>query len=608
VPKGAQDGNSLERLGLTFVCTARRYTIVRPATFSFVHSVSTDSSDERPLDRRSFVSKAGVLIASAALAPALRAEVGGAHGGGANSGGVSSVSTPTGGLAKASAVDGAPEFFEITLSELSEGLANGRWTSRTVVEWYLEAVEKVDRGGPSLNAILEINPDALALADALDEERDLTGPRSPLHGIPILLKDNIGTADRLHTSAGSLALAGNIAAHDAFVVARLREAGCLILGKSNMSEWAAARGRGAIGGWSGRGGLTKNPYALDRSAGGSSSGTAAAVAANLAPAALGTETMGSIMSPAAICGIVGLKPTVGLVSRAGTIPVSVTQDSIGPMTRTVRDAAILLSAIAGPDQADPATADAAKYAEKDYTRFLDPDGLRGARIGVARNLFGTSVVADRTIGLALDVMRSAGAVLVDPADIDTADGVWTFDAEVLAYELKAGLDGYFASLGPKSPIKSLKDLIAFNSRNSDRELEWFGQETFEYADRKGPLSSPEYQRTLLVVRQLARTQGIDATIQGHRLDAIVAPTESPAWLIDVLLGDNTVQGSYVVSAAAGYPSITVPAGEVAGLPVGMLIMGPAWSEGTLLRIAYAFEQRMRARRAPTFRPSIEMRR
>lgn len=547
------------------------------------------AGDPRRLGRRGFVGRVGACVALGALAPALRAEEA---------------------LARAGAhavPPGTQEFHEISLGELSEGLANGRWTSRAIVEWYLDAIERIDRDGPELNSILEVNPEALAIADALDAERKAKGPRSPLHGVPILLKDNIGTADKLHTSAGSLALATSVAPRDAFVVERLRAAGCLMLGKSNMSEWAAARGRGAIGGWSARGSITRNPYALDRSAGGSSSGTAAAVSANLAPAALGTETMGSIMSPSAICGIVGLKPTVGLVSRAGIIPVSATHDSVGPMTRTVRDAAILLSLIAGRDPRDATTADAAEYAAKDYTSFLDPEGLRGARIGVARNLFGASVVADRVIELALDTMAAAGAVIVDPADLDSAEGIWAFDAEVLSYELKAGLDAYFASLGPSSPVKSLRDLIAFNARNSDRELIWFGQETLQYAESKGPLTSPEYQRMLQLVRQLARAQGIDATLQQYKLDAIVAPTDSPAWLIDVLLGDNAVQGSYVVAAAAGYPSITVPAGDVAGLPVGMLFMGSAYSEGTLLRLAYAFEQRVRARRAPTFLPSIQVR-
>ena len=551
------------------------------------------AGDPRSLDRRGFVGRVGACVAlgalAPALAPALRAEEA---------------------LARAGALavlPGTQEFHEISLGELSEGLANGRWTSRAIVEWYLDAIQRIDRDGPELNSILEVNPDALSIADALDAERKAKGPRSPLHGIPILLKDNIGTADKLHTSAGSLALRTSVAPRDAFVVERLRAAGCLMLGKSNMSEWAAARGRGAIGGWSARGRLTRNPYALDRSAGGSSSGTASAVSANLAPAALGTETMGSIVSPSAICGIVGLKPTVGLVSRAGTIPISVSHDSVGPMTRTVRDAAILLSVIAGRDARDPSTADAARHAVPDYTTFLDPDGLRGARIGVARNLFGTSVVADRVVELALDAMGAAGAVLVDPADVETAEAIWTFDAEVLSYELKAGLDSYFASLGPSSPIKSLRDLIAFNERNSDRELLWFGQETFHYAESKGPLTSPEYQRALQLVRQLARAQGIDAVLQEHKLDALVAPTDSPAWLIDPLLGDNAVQGSYVASAAAGYPCITVPAGDVAGLPVGLLFMGTAFSEGTLLKLAYGFEQRVRARRAPTFQETIAIR-
>ncbi len=496
---------------------------------------------------------------------------------------------------------------EVTFNELAEGLETGRWTSRSLTEAYLAAIDMFDRRGPSVNTILELNPDALEIADALDEERKTSGPRSRLHGIPILLKDNIGTADRMHTSAGSLALADSFAPKDAFVVERLRAAGCIMLGKANMSEWANARGRAAIGGWSGRGRLTRNPYALDRSAGGSSSGGAAAVAANLVPASIGTETMGSIVTPSALCGIVGLKPTVGLVSRSGIIPVSYTQDTAGPMCRTVRDAAMLLSVLSAPDPDDPFTTEGSIRRTTDYTTFLDPDGLRGARIGVARNLFGTSLVADRVIERALDAMRTAGAVIIENADIETADLVWPADSEVLSYELKASLNEYLTSLGPDSPVRSLRDLIAFNIRHSDQEMMWFGQETFLYAESKGPLTSSDYRQQLAIVRELARTRGIDATIEKHRLHAIVAPTQSPAWLIDVLLGDNASLGSFVTAAAAGYPMLTVPAGEVAGLPVGMLFMGSAWSEGTLLKLGYGFEQTVRARRVPTFLPSVSVR-
>ena len=500
-----------------------------------------------------------------------------------------------------------PALLEVTFSELAEGMDTGRWTARSLVEQYLEVIDRFDRRGPMLNTILELNPDALAIADALDEERRTKGKRSELHGIPILVKDNIGTADKLHTSAGSLALAESFAPRDAYVVERLRAAGCIILGKSNMSEWANARGKGAIGGWSGRGRLTRNPYALDRSAGGSSSGTAAAVAANLVPGAIGTETMGSIVTPSALCGIVGLKPTVGLVSRAGIIPVSYTQDTAGPMCRTVRDAAMLLSAIAGPDSRDKATTEGSIRRTADYTTFLDPDGLRGARIGVARNLFGDSLLADRVIERTLDAMRAAGAVLIEDANVENAEAIWGFNAEVLSYELKASLNEYLASLGSKSPVKSLRDLIAYNKRHSDQEMAWFGQETFEYAEGLGDLNSPEYLDALGTVRQLSRKLGIDATIAQHQLDAIVAPTTSPAWLADILLGDNATLGGFVVPAAAGYPSITVPAGDVHGLPVGLLFMGPAWSEGTLLKLAYGFEQQVRARTAPTFLPSVSVR-
>jgi len=547
-------------------------------------------SGANPVNRRQFLGTA----ASAATALALPWSAAGAD------------SLP---FARSEAPTEPPELalLEVSFSELAEGMDTGRWTSRSIVEQYLAAIDRYDRRGPALNTILEVNPEALELADALDEERRTKGKRSELHGIPILVKDNIGTADRMHTSAGSLALADSYAPRDAYVVERLRAAGCIILGKSNMSEWANARGRGSIGGWSGRGRLTRNPYALDRSAGGSSSGTAAAVSANLAPAAIGTETMGSIVTPSALCGIVGLKPTVGLVSRAGIIPVSYTQDTPGPMCRTVRDAAMLLSAIAGPDPRDKATTEGSIRRSADYTTFLKPDGLRGARIGVARNLFGDSLVADRVIERAIETMRAAGAVIIDPVTVENAEAIWGFDAEVLSFELKASLNEYLASLGPKSPVKSLRDLIAYNERHSDQEMVWFGQESFLYAESKGPLDSMEYIEALGTVRQLSRQLGLDATLSTHRLDAIVAPTTSPAWLADMLLGDNAALGAFVPSAAAGYPSITVPAGDVMGLPVGMLFMGPAWSEGTLLTLAYGFEQEVRARRAPTFLPSLPLR-
>lgn len=500
----------------------------------------------------------------------------------------------------------ANELHEVTLSALSESMATGHRTARGITELYLAAIQEYDRAGPRLNSVIELNPDALADAQRLDEERATRGARSALHGIPILLKDNIGTADRMHTSAGSLALAEHHAAVDAHLVQRLRDAGCVILGKANMSEWAAARGKTSIAGWSGRGHQTRNPYALDRSPGGSSAGTAAAVSASLTAAAVGTETMGSIVSPSSLCGIVGLKPTVGLVSRSGIIPVSFTQDTAGPMARTVRDAAMLLSVMVGPDPGDPATAASAGQIQ-DYSAALDPDGLRGARIGVARNLFGLSLHADRAANLALGHLRAGGATLVDPVEISTADGIWPFDAEVLSFELKASLDLYLMNADPSAQVRSLADVIAFNTRNRDREMAWFGQETFEYAQSKGPLTDPAYVRALALVRQLARTDGIDATLRRHRLDAIVAPTQSPAWLTDPLLGDTTILGSFVAAAAAGYPSLTVPCGEVMGLPVGLLFMGGAYSEATLLKLGFAFEQLSQSRRAPAFLASIPLR-
>jgi amidase len=495
---------------------------------------------------------------------------------------------------------------EVSLAEMAVAISSGRWTSRMLVEGYLDRIERIDRRGPTINSILEVNPDALALADALDQELREKGSRGPLHGIPVLVKDNIGTGDRMHTSAGSLALADFRAPEDAFVVRKLREAGCVILGKSNMSEWANARGRASIGGWSGRGRLSRNPFMLDRSPGGSSSGTAAAVSANLVAAAVGTETMGSIVSPASLCGVVGMKPTVGLVGRTGIIPISFTQDTAGPMGRTVRDVAILLSAMAASDPSDDATAQAPQRVA-DYTAYLDPDALRGARIGVARSYFGWSLHADRVAERAMESLRGAGAVLVDGVELPEAGIIWSFDSEVLSYELKASLNAWFQGPGKGSAMRSLADLIEFNLRHSDQELTWFGQETFLYAQEKGPLTSPQYLNALSMVRRFSRDEGIDAAVRQYRLDALVAPTQSPAWLIDVLLGDNSVLGSSVLPAAAGYPSISVPAGDVSELPVGLLFMGPAWSEGKLLGYAYAFEQRTRARRSPSFLPTIEAR-
>ena len=554
-----------------------------------------DNAAGLPLDRRSFVGKAAAL----ALTPVFAAQG-------------PDPSPSMGPVAEAEreaseSLSDVSELDEVTVSALSEGMSTGRTTAREIVDIYLDAIDRVDRRGPAINSILEVNPEARAIADALDGEREQKGPRSIWHGIPVLLKDNIGTTDKLHTSAGSLSLAESFAPHEAFVVERLRAAGAVILGKSNMSEWANARGSSSTGGWSGRGGITRNPYALDRSSGGSSSGTAAAVAANLATAALGTDTIGSIISPASMCGIVGMRPTVGLVSRSGVIPLSVTTDTVGPMARTVRDAALLLEAIAGADPRDPATAESGRAGSMKFAADLDPDALRGARIGVARNLFGTNVLADRIAERAIEAIQACGATIIDDANIETSDAIWVFAADVLLYELKAGLNAYLASLGSKAPVKDLAELIQYNVSHSDREMVWFGQETFVAAQSRGPLSSPQYRAALQAMQQLARDQGIDATLATHKCDALIAPSQTPAWLIDVLLGDNTLLGSFLSSSAAGYPSISVPAGEVAGLPVGLLFMGAAWSDAKLLKYAFAFEQRVRARRPPTFQPSISAR-
>jgi amidase len=493
---------------------------------------------------------------------------------------------------------------EATIAQLQEWMAAGRYTSRQLVDLYLARIDQVDRSGPSLRSVIETNPDARAIADGLDAERTTKGARGPLHGIPVLIKDNIDTADRMMTTAGSLALEGSIAPRDAFVVERLRAAGAVILGKTNLSEWANFRSTKSSSGWSGRGGQTKNPYALDRNPCGSSSGTGTAIAASLAAVGVGTETDGSIVCPSAVNGLVGIKPTVGLVSRSGIIPISQSQDTAGPMTRTVTDAAILLTAMTGVDPRDAASRRSAGRTA-DYARALDAAALKGARIGVARQrYFGYSPAADRVIETALAAMKAAGAVIVDPADIPTAASLDDCELEILLYEFKAGLNAYLASLGPSARVRSLSDVIAFNEREQAREMPFFGQELFLSAQKKGPLTAPAYRKALATCRARSRTLGIDAVMDRLKLDALVAPTGSPAWPTDVVNGDHFLGASSTPAAVAGYPSITVPAGAVHGLPVGMSFIGRAWSESRLVALAYAFEQATKHRRPPTFAPSL----
>lgn len=499
------------------------------------------------------------------------------------------------------------ELEEATVATLQGEMQAGRLTARGLTQQYLERIAELDGKGPTLRSIIETNPDALDLADALDRERKSNGPRGPLHGIPVILKDNIDTADRMTTTAGSLALEGSVAARDSGVAARLRSAGAVLLAKANMSEWANIRSTHSSSGWSARGGQCRNPYVLDRNPCGSSSGSAVAVSANLGAVAVGTETDGSIVCPASATGIVGLKPTVGLVSRAGIIPISHTQDTAGPLCRTVADAAVLLGAMAGPDPRDRATAASAGHVERDYTRFLDPNALRGARIGVARaRFFGYSDATDRLAEDALQLLRRQGAVVVDPANVPHAGEYDDDELEVLLYELKAGLASYLGELGSRAPVRSLQDVIEFNQRNADREMPYFGQELFLEAQKKGPLSSPAYRKALGRCRRLSREQGIDAVMERHRLDVLVAPTGSPAWPTDLVNGDHFTGGSSTPAAVAGYPSVSVPMGLVRGLPVNLSFFGRAWGEPTLIKLAYAFEQASKHRRPPGFLPTLAL--
>jgi amidase len=545
-----------------------------------------------PIARRTFLTHAAVLGAAAAgrVSP--------------DAGVISAVAPST---TDGAGPGSAPTFDleEITLTDLQAGMASGRYTSRGVVEQYLARIAAMDRAGPSLHSLIETNPEALDLAEQLDRERAAKGPRGPLHGIPVLLKDNIDTADRMTTTAGSLALEGSIAPRDSHVAQRLRAAGAILLAKTNMSEWANIRSNRSSSGWSARGGQCRNPFVLDRNPCGSSSGSAAAVSANFGAVAVGTETDGSIVCPASANGIVGIKPTVGLVSRAGIIPISHTQDTAGPLCRTVADAAALLSALAGADPRDRATAMSSGHIEKDYTAFLKKDGLRGARIGVARaKFFGYSDITDKLAHEAIEVLRREGAVVIDPADIPHAGEYDNAELEVLLYELKADLNAYLVGLPPGARIRTLADAIAFNERERDREMPYFGQETFVQAEAKGPLTSPGYRKALATCRRLARTEGLDVVLARHRLDAIVAPTGNPAWPTDLVNGDHFTGSSSTPAAVAGYPSVSVPMGYAWGLPVNLSFFGRAWSEPTLIRLAYAFEQITMQRKSPQFRPTL----
>lgn len=526
---------------------------------------------------------------------------------------------------------------ELTIAELQQQMAAGELTARQLTEAYLARIAGLDQAGPRLAAVIETNPDAVEIADRLDRERAAGQVHGPLHGIPILIKDNIDTADKMQTTAGSLALAGSRAARDAAVVARLRRAGAVILGKTNLSEWANFRSTHSTSGWSSRGGQTRNPYALDRNPCGSSSGSAAAVAANLCVAAVGTETDGSITCPANVNGIVGVKPTLGLVSRTGIIPIAHSQDTAGPMARTVADAALLLAALAGADELDPATtatpagpgsagradlvaeevhtcslalwsapARRGENAAQDASRaaWTPATALIGVRLGVARNYCGFLPAVDAILEESLRVLRELGAEIVDPAAITTEKALEEPEFTVLLYEFKADLNAYLAGLGPEAAVHSLAEVIAFNEAHADRVMPYFGQEIMLMAQEKGPLTEPAYREALTACRRLARDEGIDQALAEHRLDAIVAPTGGPAWLTDYLCRTSSHTSS-TAAAVAGYPHVTVPAGAIRGLPIGLSFIGPAWSDPALLRYAWAFEQATRSRRPPQFLPTID---
>ena len=541
------------------------------------------------MDRRAFIGTAAA--GSAALAT-----------------GVASCSPPA---PDASSSAGTPEsvppfeFDEVTVDDLQRMMESGEHTARSITEAYIERIEAMDRRGPELRSMIEVNPDALEIADQLDAERRSSGPRGPLHGIPVALKDNLDTHDRMTTTAGSLALEGSVPPRDSFVAERLRTAGAVLLGKANMSEWAYFRGERATSGWSARGGQCRNPYALDRNPCGSSSGSGVAASANLCALTVGTETGGSIMCPSSSTGIVGIKPTVGLWSRSGIIPISHSQDTAGPMTRTVRDAAILLSGAVGVDPRDEATSRSEGNFHGDYTRFLDPRGLQGARIGVARSFTGFDPRVLALFDDAVLAMREAGAVIVDPTNLPPSAWSDELPLLVLEYEFKAGLNAYLGMLGPEAPVRTLAEIIEFNEQNRELEMPYFGQERMIAAQARGPLTDEAYLHAVRTIQRGNREEGIDAVMDEHRLDAIVAPTRDLPWTTDHIKGDRLDGGSSAGPAAiAGYPDISVPMGFVSGLPAGVSFFGRAWTEPALLRMAYAFEQATRHRRVPTLAPTL----
>ena len=489
-------------------------------------------------------------------------------------------------------------FEEMSIGEMQEGFRSGKFSIIEVVQAYLDRIEAIDRNGPKLNSIIVVNPDALSIAGELEDEWQAGKPRGPMHGIPVILKDNIDTKDQMATTAGSRALAGSKPLQDSWVAGKLREAGAVILAKANLSEWANFRGEMSSSGWSGLGGQTKNPYQLDRNPCGSSSGSGASVSANLCMLAIGTETNGSIVCPANNNGVVGIKPTVGLISRSGIIPISFTQDTAGPMARTLRDAAICLGVLTGVDTKDSKTSASEGMLHTDYTQFLKQDGLQGKKLALYRRSMGFHHKVDLLVEKAVELMRSKGAEVMEIERISTSSiGRESFD--VLLYEFKDGLNKYFASLGPNAPLKSLEDLIEFNKQDSI-ELKFFDQSVLEQAQAKGDLNSQEYTKALQKMLKATREEGIDRVMREHNLDAIIAPTGSPAWKTDLVNGDHFMGGSSSPAARSGYPNISVPMGFVEGLPVGLSFFGSAWSEPLLLEIAYSYEQASSHRQAPRF--------